>query len=67
MAKPFELSYLDRAVSAGLLQGDHPLASAGASAAPAAPWLALVLAVFRAVRGMSLDAGRAAQLASDST
>ena len=52
VAKPFDFSYLDRAVSAGLLQGGHPLAS-GASAAPAAPWLALVLAVFRAVRGMA--------------
>jgi len=53
VAKPFDFSYLDRAVSAGLLQGGHPLASAGASAAPAAPWLALVLAVFRAVLGMA--------------
>ena len=53
VAKPFDFSYLDRAVSAGLLQGGHPLASAGASASPAAPWLALVLAVFRAVRGMA--------------
>ena len=53
VAKPFDFSYLDRAVSAGLLQGGHPLASAGASAAPAAPWLALVLAVVRAVRGMA--------------
>ena len=53
VAKPFDFSYLDRAVSAGLLQGGYPLASAGAPAAPAAPWLALVLAVFRAVRGMA--------------
>jgi DNA-binding response OmpR family regulator len=53
VAKPFDFSYLDRAVSAGLLQGGNAPAAAEAPAAPAAPWPALALAVFRAVRGMA--------------
>jgi len=53
VAKPFDFSYLDRAVSAGLLQGGNAQAAAEAPAAPAAPWPALALAVFRAVRGMA--------------
>jgi two-component system response regulator (stage 0 sporulation protein F) len=50
VAKPFDFAYLDRAVTAGLLQGS--------AAMPAAPggtdvWRQLALAVFRAVRSMS--------------
>ena len=56
VAKPFDFSYLDRAVSAGLLQGGGASATGAAPADPG-PWPALAVAVFRAVRGMAA-AGR---------
>jgi two-component system response regulator (stage 0 sporulation protein F) len=57
VAKPFDFSYLDRAVTAGLLQ-----AGAGAGAAietpepTDGPWPELAQAVFRAARGMAAAA-----------
>jgi len=55
VSKPFDFSYLDRAVTAGLLQGGET-AAAPAPASTDDPWPALVRTMFRATRGM---AGRA--------
>jgi DNA-binding response OmpR family regulator len=57
VAKPFDFSYLDRAVTAGLMQGAGVVAEAAEAPQPAdGPWSALVRAVFRAVRGMAAAA-----------
>ncbi|MBI1845360.1 MAG: response regulator [Candidatus Rokubacteria bacterium] len=60
VAKPFDFRYLDRAVAAGLLQAETPMAF---GTAPTDndddPWRRLAVRIFRAVRGMTLQ-GRAA-------
>jgi DNA-binding response OmpR family regulator len=56
VAKPFDFSYLDRAVTAGLLQGGGAMAAAEAPAPTEAPWPALARVVFRVVRGMAAAA-----------
>jgi two-component system response regulator (stage 0 sporulation protein F) len=56
VAKPFDFSYLDRAVTAGLLQGGGAMAAAEAPAPTEAPWPELARVVFRVVRGMAAAA-----------
>lgn len=59
VAKPFDFSYLDRAVSAALVHADSAVAGAEApTPGRDDPWTRLVFAVFRVVREMS-GAGRA--------
>ena len=60
VSKPFDFSYLDRAVTAGLLQGGAAATSAadtgGATTGSApleGPWPALAHTIFRVVRGMA--------------
>ena len=54
VAKPFDFSYLDCAVTAGLLQGGGGVSEAAETPEPAdGPWPALARAVFRAARGMA--------------
>jgi len=59
VAKPFDFSYLDQAVTLGLIQsGGGPSAPTGTRGAeptegPAGAWKALTLATFRAARAMS--------------
>src|SRR5574341_262849 len=54
VAKPFDFAYLDRAVSAGLLQAGGPAVADEAAAVVVTddPWRRLALAVFRAARAM---------------
>ncbi|MBI2218794.1 MAG: response regulator [Candidatus Rokubacteria bacterium] len=56
VSKPFDFAYLDRAVTAALLQS--AMATEGAKDADRAgdPWTSLVLTIFRATRGMAAPA-----------
>ena len=60
VAKPFDFSYLDQAVSLGLIQSSGGVESRGGGAPARRPddvWKILVLATFRAVRTM-VESGR---------
>jgi DNA-binding response OmpR family regulator len=57
VAKPFDFSYLDRAVTAGLLQSGGGASAAAEAPEPTdGPWPALARAVLRAARGMAAPA-----------